>query len=99
MKYKKRVALISLAAMLLMGFGIYAFINQEKKAYDYSDFYVPVESEKPTATTDASKEPEEPSQSFKQVIMIIMLDATSILTMPVPVFLLFPMMEISILLI
>lgn len=42
MKYKKRVALISLAAMLLMGFGIYAFINQEKKAYDYSDFYVPV---------------------------------------------------------
>ncbi len=33
MKYKKRVALISLAAMLLMGFGIYASINQEKKAY------------------------------------------------------------------
>ena len=62
MKYKKRVALISLAAMLLMGFGIYAFINQEKKAYDYSDFYVPVESEQPTATTDASKEPEEPIQ-------------------------------------
>ena len=62
MKYKKRVALISLAAMLLVGFGIYAFINQEKKAYDYSDFYVPVESEKTTTATDTRKEPEEQIQ-------------------------------------
>lgn len=62
MKYKKRVALISLTAMLLMGLGIYAFINQEKKAYDYSDFYVPVENEKTTTTTDANKEPDEPIQ-------------------------------------
>lgn len=45
MKHKKRIALVALTALLGIGIGTHLFLNQEKKAYDYSDFYVPVEKE------------------------------------------------------
>ena len=35
MKYKKRIALLSLVALLGIGVGAYLFFHQEKKAYDY----------------------------------------------------------------
>lgn len=45
MKHRKRIALVALTALLGIGIGTHLFLNQEKKAYDYSDFYVPVEKE------------------------------------------------------
>lgn len=53
MKYKKRIALLSLIALLGIGSGVYLFFHQEKKAYDYSDFYVAADKEE----TITEKEP------------------------------------------
>lgn len=53
MKYKKRIALLSLIALLGIGTGAYLFFHQEKKAYDYSDFYVAADKEE----TITEKEP------------------------------------------
>lgn len=53
MKYKKRIALLSLIALLGIGTGAYLFFHQEKKAYDYSDFYVAADKEE----TITKKEP------------------------------------------
>lgn len=53
MKYKKRIALLSLVALLGIGSGAYLFFHQEKKAYDYSDFYVAADKEE----TITEKEP------------------------------------------
>lgn len=53
MKYKKRIALLSLVALLGIGVGAYLFFHQEKKAYDYSEFYVATDKEE----TITEKEP------------------------------------------
>ena len=53
MKYKKRIALLSLVALLGIGVGAYLFFHQEKKAYDYSEFYVATDKEE----TITKKEP------------------------------------------
>ena len=53
MKYKKRIALLSLVALLGIGVGAYLFFHQEKKAYDYSEFYVAADKEE----TITKKEP------------------------------------------
>lgn len=53
MKYKKRIALLSLVALLGIGTGAYLFFHQEKKAYDYSEFYVAADKEE----TITKKEP------------------------------------------
>ena len=53
MKYKKRIALLSLVALLGIGTGSYLFFHQEKKAYDYSNFYVAAKKEE----TITEKEP------------------------------------------
>lgn len=52
MKHKKRIALFALTALLGIGIGTHLFLNQEKKAYDYSDFYVPVEKENESMTVE-----------------------------------------------
>lgn len=53
MKYKKRIALLSLVALLGIGTGAYLFFHQDKKAYDYSEFYVAADKEE----TITKKEP------------------------------------------
>lgn len=53
MKYKKRIALLSLVALLGIGVRAYLFFHQEKKAYDYSEFFVATDKEE----TITEKEP------------------------------------------
>lgn len=56
MKYKKRIALLSLVALLGIGVGAYLFFHQEKKAYDYSEFYVATDKEETITEKDPGLE-------------------------------------------
>lgn len=56
MKYKKRIALLSLVALLGIGVGAYLFFHQGKKAYDYSEFYVATDKEETITEKDPGLE-------------------------------------------
>lgn len=56
MKKKQTILLAGIAAVISIGVGTFLFFNQEKKAYDYTDFYEP----KPNLTTSFQSTTPEP---------------------------------------
>lgn len=56
MKKKQTVILAGITAIISIGVGTFLFFNQEKKAYDYTDFYEP----KPNLTTNVQSTTPEP---------------------------------------
>lgn len=68
MNNKRKLAILSLICMMGIGIGSYLFFNQPKKAYDYTEFYVP------NKTNDTQKPNETPSEEPDLESQVLSLD-------------------------